>query len=110
MDGITVETKEHGPNGWMALLITGVFAVIGTILAAAIWNMSVGLMVGGAALGIGYGGYWLCRGASEVVLRLGQSRAEIIRAQGEAQARIRDADTRRLMAACQVRQLTGGRE
>jgi len=110
MDGITVETKEHGPNGWQMTLIAGLIAATGVVLAAAIWNMSIGLMVGAGAFGLGMGLQRTLVGLGVYVGNRCRGKAEIILAEGAARAQIADAETRRIVAVREVRQLTRGRE
>lgn len=80
--GVVIET-----GGNPLATVAGLLIAAACLVAAwALWQMSVGLAIGAAALGVGVGGYNFFRGVAPIIYAWKAGNAEMIKAQGWADA------------------------
>ena len=99
---------ESGAPNWIPAAIGLLGSIAAVVFAVAVWQMSAAVSVAVMAVGVGVGlrqtlvglAYWR---AAELA-----GRARVIEAGGNAKAVLIDAQSRRPMAAGQIRRLEGG--
>lgn len=99
---VTVETKDHS---WINVVATLGFTAAVLVVAVAIYQFSLALSIGLGLIGAGIA----FREAAQGIRHLQHGKAEIIRAEGEAKARIIAARQQPILESEYVRRLDAGR-